>query len=1136
MSDVIAAMPFDIGERLLPGVTVLEASAGTGKTYTIAALATRYVAEGLPLENLLLVSFTRMATGELRDRVRERLVNAYRALDGVTAGVAVDSGDLLLSQLATGPPADVLKRRDRLARALAGFDAATIATTHGFCQEVLGGLGVAGDVDREYSFVDDPNDLIDEVVGDLYVRGFLDHATAFPLAEARAIATLAVNNPSAPIAPAGTDLRTARIRIRLAERVRQEVERRKRAAALLTFDDLLTRLKAALEGADGPVIAGRLHRRYRVALIDEFQDTDPNQWEIVRRAFGGPDGTLVLIGDPKQAVYAFRGADVYAYLAAARGAAVRRTLATNWRSDQGLVAAYDALFEGVRLGHPEIVYRQVRAAPGNRASRLIGAPAEAPLSIRVFRRELPTIETTRKGYATVKSARDHVARDLAAEVVAMLSSGAQTEGRAQDGTVLGHDEIQPHDLAVLVRTNYEARLVKQALDDARVPAVINGAGSVFSTEPARDWLRLLEALERPSAAARARSVALTPFQGWSPERVASASEEEWEVLHQRLHRWASVLRGNGVATLTETIMVAEGVPARMLGCIGGERDLTDLRHVAELLHTFAVQAQLGTTALASWLRQRIGGAERDAGVEDRARRLESDAAAVQVLTIHASKGLEFPVVFCPYLWQARSFRNDPEPVMFHDAADEDERTIDVALEGPDYLRHRQQDRVEQRGEELRLAYVALTRARHQAVVWWVGAWQSKDSVLGRLVFDRDDDGNVAPEGSPPPEDEEALRRFRALAARAPGRIAVLTPTDPAPVRWMPPVPETVALDAASLERELDGRWRRISYTGITGGSPEQLVASELEETAGADDLQADHPAAADASDDDADRKTELSAVPTLLGEMPAGARVGTLVHSVLEATDFAAADLDAELRMRVIEALRRRHVDIGDPGELAAGVRAAIETPLGPLAAGVRLRDLRPSDRLNELTFELPLVGGDTPTKELTLDAIAAELDSWLPADDRLHSYARRLSDPSLRRVLRGYLTGSIDLVARLADSGTSPAFAVIDYKTNRLAPYGEPLTAWHHRPTALTAEMVRTHYVLQALLYSVALHRYLRWRLDGYDPDQNLGGVLYLFLRGMIGADTPVLDGSPCGVFAWRPPPSLVVALSDVFDRGSPR
>jgi exodeoxyribonuclease V beta subunit len=236
------------------------------------------------------------------------------------------------------------------------------------------------------------------------------------------------------------------------------------------------------------------------------------------------------------------------------------------------------------------------------------------------------------------------------------------------------------------------------------------------------------------------------------------------------------------------------------------------------------------------------------------------------------------------------------------------------------------------------------------------------------------------------------------------------------------------------------------------------------------------------------------------------------VHRVLEATDFAAADLDAELALRIREVQARRSVEVGDPAAMAAGLRAAIETPLAPLL-GLRLRDLRREDRLDELDFELPLVGGDDPTGALALDAIAALLrDDALP---------QRFADPLLRRDVRGYLTGSIDLVARSGDR-----FAVFDYKTNWLGAPGEELTAWHYRPEGLAAEMERAHYGLQALLYLVALHRYLRWRLPGYDPDRNLAGVGYLFLRGMTGTSS--------GVFAWRPPGSLVEALSDILDRGA--
>jgi exodeoxyribonuclease V beta subunit len=273
------------------------------------------------------------------------------------------------------------------------------------------------------------------------------------------------------------------------------------------------------------------------------------------------------------------------------------------------------------------------------------------------------------------------------------------------------------------------------------------------------------------------------------------------------------------------------------------------------------------------------------------------------------------------------------------------------------------------------------------------------------------------------------------------------------------------------------------------------------------------------------------AMPCPLGEISVGVQVGTLVHRVLEATDFAAADLDAELEAQVAAARARRHVELGGPEVVVAGLRAAIETPLGPLLDGVRLRDVRRADRIDELQFELPLAGGDEPTGRLTLAAIGEILREHLPAGDPLAGYADRLDDPALRQNVRGYLTGSLDLVVRVGGPEGTPRFAVLDYKTNWLGAPGGQLTTWHHRPAALAAEMRRAHYGLQALLYTAALHRYLRWRLPDYDPERNLAGVLYLFLRGMVGAATPTVDGTPCGVFTWRPSTVLVEALSDVLD-----
>jgi exodeoxyribonuclease V beta subunit len=205
------------------------------------------------------------------------------------------------------------------------------------------------------------------------------------------------------------------------------------------------------------------------------------------------------------------------------------------------------------------------------------------------------------------------------------------------------------------------------------------------------------------------------------------------------------------------------------------------------------------------------------------------------------------------------------------------------------------------------------------------------------------------------------------------------------------------------------------------------------------------------------------------------------------------------------------------------GLRAAIETPLGAIVDGRRLRDVARADRLDELEFELPLVGGDEPTGRLTLDAIARVLRERLPAEDPMAAYAARLEDPGLRARVRGFLTGTIDLVVRIDGF----RFAIVDYKTNWLGPAEEVLMLSQYRPEALAAEMSRAHYGLQALLYTVALHRYLRWRMHAYSPDRHLAGVLYLFVRGMAGV-------AGAGVFAWRPPGALVEALSDVLDEGT--
>jgi exodeoxyribonuclease V beta subunit len=550
----------------------------------------------------------------------------------------------------------------------------------------------------------------------------------------------------------------------------------------------------------------------------------------------------------------------------------------------------------------------------------------------------------------------------------------------------------------------------------------------------------------------------------------------------------------------------------MLGTVEGERALTDLRHVGELLHEAATAEQLGVTALAAWLRRRIAAAEQE-GDEERSRRLESDAAAVQVLTIHRSKGLEFPVVYLPFLWEPTWLPEGDVPIGFHDPGAGDVRTLDVGLDGPAWSAHKRQHMIEERGEDLRLAYVALTRARHQAVLWWAGSYTSRHSALGRLLFARDGDA-VRWEGTGTPADAAVFAKLEALTAATGGCIGAER-ADTAPAdRWDGALHAARALAVARFDRELDRTWRRTSYTDLTAGAYEARVGSEPE----APELVDEPPAASTPATAEAPslEQAALLAVPSLLAGMEAGARAGTFVHRVLERADFTAPDLDAELAAAGVQ-----------DAAVRAGLGAAIETPLGPLVGELRLRDIARADRLDELAFELPLAGADAPTGEVETAAIAAVLRRHGGA---LAPYAERLGDPALRRRVRGYLTGSLDLVMRLPDG----RFAIADHKTNWLGPPGEELTAWHYRPAALAAEMEHAHYGLQALLYTVALHRYLRWRLPDHDPGRDIAGVLYLFVRGMRGPDTPMAAGGRCGVFAWRPEPALVTALSAVLDQGA--
>ena len=1108
---------FDITDPLPTGTLLLEASAGTGKTWTIAALVTRYVAEGVvTLPEMLVVTFSRAASQELRARVREQLVEAERAL----AGQGHDPDNELLTLLLATDEEERARRHARVRSALTHFDSATIATVHQFCQQVLRSLGVAGTTDAAARLVEDLDDLLVEVVDDLYLRrAASEGALPFSRSDALSIARAAVDDVHADVRPRSADpTSTGARRARFARAVKEELGLRRRRLQVMHYNDLLTQLAAALE-EDGSPARERMRHRWRVVLVDEFQDTDPIQWQVLERAFHGHAHAMVLIGDPKQAIYAFRGGDIVTYLDAASSATERCTLPVNFRSDPGVVDALRVLLEGAQLGHPDIAVHRV--TPHATTSRLAGAPHPAPVRLRQVLRE-----DHLAGDEKIAATRAHIARDLALDVAGLLSSSATFDGRP----------VRAHDVAVLAHRATDLRRVQQALREVGIHAVSTGGGSVLESLAAQEWLTLLEAMATPHLSSRTRAAALTDLIGLTVAEVDAGGADLDDELSHRVRALASTYERQGVAAVLERL-TADGLTGRVLGRVGGERHLTDLKHVAELLHEAGRDGDLGLVSLLEWLRLQMA-EDTPTSAGARTRRLDSDAAAVQLVTIHGSKGLQYPIVYLPTLTD-RNLPKVPRIPLFHD--EQGARAIDVSGGGgPEWddavSRHRSEDA----GESLRLLYVALTRAQSQVVTWWSPTgYNTAPSPLHRVLFGRGPGEGPVPDVRGVPDDRRATEVLSSWAER--GAISHER-ADLGPV-LLPPVPDDEeGLSLGVWSRRIDTDWRRTSYTALStprdeqgheltggvGSEPEGEVTAVQDEPDTAVPLLEGSPLLPGFAD-----SLPGADIASPMADLPVGATFGSLVHGILEHADPHAPDLRAELLRHAQEQLVHWPVQL-DPELLADALVAVCRTPLGPLAGGATLEQIGSADRLCELDFELPLGGGDTAraraagATHTVLGDLVPLLRAHLPAGDPVRAWGDVLeAAPELgAQQLRGYLTGSVDVVLR-----TGGRYLVVDYKTNWLGQDETPLTAADYLPERLEEAMGHSSYPLQALLYAVVAHRFLRWRLPGYSPGKHLGGVLYLYVRGMCGPQTPVVDGHPCGVFSWRPPVALVTAVSDLLD-----
>ena len=1073
---------------------VVEASAGTGKTHNIAEIVVRALAEGFcTVDQVMLVTFTVKATAELRSRVHARLVTALTA----ARSGQLPADDVIFATL----DRDRAGTTARLEAATADFDSATILTHHGFSQRMLSHLGILVDHDATTASVAPLDDLIREIAEDVHLRSSHDAVGEIPdFSRTLKLVREGLLHGSLPLArveDARQDLRQDQV-----HEARREFEHRKRVRQVYSYDDMSGRLHEALTTSPlRGAVKDALSQRYRLVMVDEFQDTDVQQWEILREAFEGR-ALLVLIGDPKQAIYGFRGADVHAYLMAAQDHP-RFSLQRNWRSGAPVLAGIDAILNSSALGEG------IATNPSQGAA--VGLTGDQPV---------PAVELRLMAAPTdTWTAMDEISVDLANHVVELLGGGVRVPLPARTSAGDTHDErLRASHIAVLCRTSHHMARACAALQKAGVPAVPAGEASVLTGDSAKDWQVLLDTL-LDVRSETIRRASLTGLIGWDLHRLVAARPGDLDELAQEIRSLSQLWRTRGIAVMMDALYSRFNLHERLLSTDGGADRLSELLQVGEALSAHELATRSRPEGTRRWLRE----AERRS--ESSSRRLGNDRDAVRVLTMHGAKGLGFPVVLIPDLWFVTNPEAKPDkwtPRVVHQPGGRPELDVRPVAERT----------AEESAEALRLAYVAMTRARYGLRLWWANTSRTGLSPLHRLLTHDDPGTAPAPGAEFSASGVDAFissldrPRFASLSI-----VRIDDRPEPARHPWEQREQEWVA--ARAWTRTIDRTWRRTSYTGLTADLHELSPELRMSPEPGMDEpLVVEDPDSGAAGPPPAPGDVG-EMMPSPMAGIPGGAEFGSLVHAILEHVDPQAADLHQAIEDAAEPYLRGFGPEV-DREQLVTALELVFDTPLGALTGGT-LRDLPARDRLPELDFEMTM--GSAQGRSTVADLASLFSDrNLLPAGDPLAHYGEVLADtPAADQVLHGFLNGSIDAVLRIPD-GDDHRHVVVDYKTNTLpVEAGQVLSVQDYSGPAMTRAMVLAHYPLQALVYSVALHRFLAWRLPGYNPDRHLGGVGYLFVRGMAGPRTPEIGGMPAGVFTWMPPTAFILAADAVLAGARP-
>jgi len=1151
------------GSIFPPGLSLVEASAGTGKTFALSHLVARFLLDGTAASvgSILLVTFTNDAAREIAERTR-------RVLETLAEPPSADeaSNHPGIAALREKFGDDACRRVAR--RALLDIDRLCVSTIHSFCQQTLQlegalcglpsmpelipdaheltarairdlwekaaredaffaklasrngwdwnadlhfartalalddfvpvpGVGTFSDVRKEFEklagllAIQVRNDLpkIFQKVEDRYWnKGYKEIETREKMLGAACdpdnpswfggikwIAELTkgirANSPVGKVAGEIEAVKMAKDLLTLcgkarwawenecARHVREVVPAALRANRQITYDGLITSLRDALRGPSGAKLAARLRERFSVALVDEAQDTDARQFEIFQSIFLDGTRRLVLIGDPKQAIYGFRGADLETYLQARAAAGACFSLQKTYRAPQPLVNATNAIFSRPNAFLDSRLVFEPAVSGLVDAPRLWMGDTPDPVSLQFWL--APDEEA--EDFSSNEKRQPALCRAVAGEISRLLNQPARLGPEKDDAK-----PVCPGDFAVLVRDRYQADAITEALREARIPAILSGAKDIMATEEAREMLAILAALDEPRKNTLRRAALATRICGFDIEAIR-ADESSLD----QFVAWRAMWESAGLAAALTAIDRAFDASPRLAALPDGERRVTNLRQLAELAEAASIANDGDPAATRKWLADAIASATDGEPPEERQTRLESDSAAVQIVTMHKAKGLEYPFVFYPFLWGARGLKTDG----FQKLAGNPPRMADLSLADAttqtDILRAELE-------ESLRLAYVAITRAKVK--VWIcagaIGGSRTPASALDWLLRPTTvKDFSKAWCDAVPKQlrgaihqaaIDEIISACEGSAACAPlpcGQPQPYAHRDTGGTTLVPP-PSAPAIPPP---------WGLTSFSGLTREKNPHAPAAENPPPESAPGREpAPDPAPAN---------------PFL--KAPGGALVGTAIHEWIEGWDFGVPDPDA------VAAHLGRH-RFADPGFATSVVGMLGELREAALpGVGLPLAQACADPAASEWHFQLPVAG------RLTAGAIAhvfrshghsayADLVADLPADQ-----------------LGGYLHGFID---RLADChGT---WGIIDWKTNNLGP-----SPADYSPESLLACAMESHYFLQAHLYLVALRRFL---------GSATAGAWLVFLRG-------VRTGTSDGILAIQPTGPLLRDLEALFTSPTP-